>query len=116
VDKTKIIEGFVIAFGLYIAYQIIKKILGGSWGTEDIIIGLLIFNSGAIFTMAIMLSHVRSDLNHLKGQFRSLVSDFKTLKEQFHSLASDLKKLKEQFHSLASDLKKVKDQVLSKTF
>lgn len=51
--------------------------LGGSWTTEEIILGLLIFNLGCIFTVGIMVAQLKSDHNHLKGQFKSLAKDFK---------------------------------------
>ena len=42
----KIIEIILFLLGVFIAYQLLKKILGGSWQTESLIIGLLIFNLG----------------------------------------------------------------------
>jgi len=73
----KAIEIFVILFGLYILIQILRVIFGGSWTNEDLIIGLLIFNLGCIFTIGVSVAQLKSDHNYLKGQFRSLVSDFK---------------------------------------
>ena len=64
-------------FGLFIAYQIIKKALGGSWDTEDIIIALLIFNLGCVFTIGLSMAKLSSDHRHLVGQFRRLAEDFK---------------------------------------
>tara|TARA_Y100000310_G_scaffold328062_1_gene395458 strand:+ start:6124 stop:6324 length:201 start_codon:yes stop_codon:yes gene_type:complete len=37
---------FLMVAGIIIIYQLIKKILGGSWGTEALIIALLFFNLG----------------------------------------------------------------------
>ena len=34
----------LILFGLFIAYQLLRAILGGSWQTETLIIALLVFN------------------------------------------------------------------------
>lgn len=80
-NTGKIIEIFIITllflFGLFLIYQIIKKALGGSWGTEDIIISLLIFNLGAIFTIGLSIARLSSDHKHLSIQFRSLANDFK---------------------------------------
>jgi len=42
-DVVKII---LALFGIFIAYQILRIITGGSWQTESIIIALLIFNLG----------------------------------------------------------------------
>ena len=41
----------LILFGLFIAYQLLRKILGGSWQTESLIIALLVFNLGIIWKM-----------------------------------------------------------------
>ncbi len=74
----KVIEIFVILFGLYILIQILRAIFSGSWTTEDLIIGLLIFNFGSIFTIGVSVAQLKSDHNHLKEQFKSLATDFKS--------------------------------------
>lgn len=80
-DIQKLFEDLVITlliiFGLFIVYQIIKKSIGGSWTTEDIIISLLIFNLGCVFTIGLALAKLTSDHKHLANQFRSLADDFK---------------------------------------
>ena len=68
---------FLILFGLFIAYQIILKIFGGSWETESIIIALLVFNLGLSFTTTFSLVRLNSDHNHLEKKFGYLVKDFK---------------------------------------
>jgi ABC-type multidrug transport system permease subunit len=73
----KIIEIFVILFGLYLLIQVLRVLFGGLWTNEDLIIGLLIFNLGCIFTIGISVAQLKSDHNYLKSQFRSLVRDFK---------------------------------------
>ena len=42
--KDRIIELTLILVGAIIVYQLLKKILGGSWQTESLIIALIIFN------------------------------------------------------------------------
>lgn len=68
----------LIIFGGFLVYQIIKKIFGGSWDTEDIILALLIFNIGFSFTIALNQMKSASDHEHLKYQFGCLAKDFKT--------------------------------------
>lgn len=68
---------FLSIFGLFIAYQIILKITGHSWETEDIIITMLFFNIGLTFTIAFNLVQLKSDHNHLSKQFYCLAKDFK---------------------------------------
>ena len=80
-DVEKVIEKIIVIvlviFGLFLAYQIIKKVLGGSWTTEEIIISLFVFNLGCTFTIGLTLAKLSSDHSHLSHQFRSLASDFK---------------------------------------
>lgn len=44
--KLNWIDIILILLGLFIAYQLLRKIFGGSWQTESLIIALLIFNLG----------------------------------------------------------------------
>jgi len=67
----------ILILGLFVAYQIIKKILGGSWETEDIILALLVFNLSCVFTIILSLAKLSSDHNHLTRQFYHLAKDFK---------------------------------------
>jgi len=84
VAKIKIKEIFIsiivillAVFGLFLAFQIIKKIFIGSWETEDLILAILFFNTGAVFSIIFILATIKSDLKHLSKKFDSLVSDFK---------------------------------------
>ena len=66
-DIVQIILTIVlIIFSLVILYQIILKLFGGSWATEDII------------TNSIHLAKLKSDHNNLSNQFRCLANDFKS--------------------------------------
>ena len=73
----KIIELALILFALFLLVQIVKVMAGGSWSSEDIIIGLLIFNLGSVFTIGLLVAQLKSDHNYLKNQFKSLAGDFK---------------------------------------
>lgn len=68
---------FLIIFGLFVFYQIIKKILGGSWQTEDIIVALLILDITFTFTIALNQVKYNIDYNYFKKNMRSLAKDFK---------------------------------------
>ncbi len=67
----------LLLFAIFLAYQILSAIFGGSWSTENIIISLLIFNVSVTFTIGYNLAAVKSDLRHLSESFRHLASDFK---------------------------------------
>ena len=76
------LEIFAIGFGLFMAYQLLRKIFGGSWDAENLIIGLVIANITMTFGFAVKNSkdimRVSSDLKHLTKQFNSLAHDFKS--------------------------------------
>ncbi len=59
----------LLVLGIFLAYQIIRKIFGGSWSSEDIILTLLVFNLGCVFTIILNLAKLNSDHQHLEKQF-----------------------------------------------
>ena len=67
----------LLILGIFLAYQIIRKIFGGSWSNEDIILTLLVFNLGCVFTIILNLAKLNSDHQHLERQFFHLAKDFK---------------------------------------
>ena len=53
--KFKWVDVLLILLGLFIAYQLLRAIFGGSWQTEAIIISLLIFNLGLTWKLSLKL-------------------------------------------------------------
>tara|TARA_Y100000310_G_C20187160_1_gene580828 strand:- start:229 stop:447 length:219 start_codon:yes stop_codon:yes gene_type:complete len=53
-DKLRLswIDIILILLGLFIAYQLVRAILGGSWQTESLMIALLIFNLGLTWRLS----------------------------------------------------------------
>tara|TARA_Y100000310_G_C20642360_1_gene794665 strand:- start:13 stop:240 length:228 start_codon:yes stop_codon:yes gene_type:complete len=51
--KIDWIDFLLIIFGLFIAYQLFLKIIGGSWQSDAVIIGLLMLNIGLTYKLAI---------------------------------------------------------------
>lgn len=51
-----ILYGLYIIFLLFLVYQLVKKLLGGSWGFEEITIALLLANIGYSFIISGKLS------------------------------------------------------------
>lgn len=92
-----IIEIIVSLFGLFIAYQLLRSILGGSWDAQNLIIGLLLTNVSVTFALAVKMAQMRSDHNNLRNQFNSLAHDFKSLREkEIHEILLSLNDLKKQ--------------------
>ncbi len=50
--KIDWVEMLLALIGLFIAYQLLKKILGGSWQTESLIIAMLFLNLGLIWKLS----------------------------------------------------------------
>ena len=102
-----VLKILIIIFALFILYQLVKFLLGGSWEKEDLIIALLVFNIS--ITIPIGFSHFRlmAEHNHLANQFRSLVTDFKKLSEDVRKLSLDINKIKMELKTLSSQVKKL---------
>ncbi|MFH1455831.1 MAG: hypothetical protein ABIF40_02690 [archaeon] len=102
---------FIIIFGLFIIFQILRKILGGSWVKEDIIIAFLVANLTITIGLGFSLSKLNSDVKHLRNQFNALASDFKTHRKDFSEMKMDVRDLKRDITGLKSDMKVVKRSV-----
>jgi hypothetical protein len=61
----KAVYWMVLLFAVYLIFEIIRKLLGGSLGFEEIIIGLLIANIGYSF-------HINSKLSEHIGWHRGM--------------------------------------------
>lgn len=55
-------------FGIYVAYQIVKILLGGSWGVEDAILALVVLNITITFGMFSSLISLNNKLSKLDGK------------------------------------------------
>lgn len=75
---------FLLFFGVYLLYQILRKIFGGSWDAQDVVLGILFFNVSLSVTMIALLTKFHSDLDHLR-------SNHDHLQAQFSNLATDVK-------------------------
>lgn len=87
-----IITILLIIFGLFILYQIILKISGGSWGKEDIIISMLIFSIGLTIATALNLIKFNIDYNYFKKYMHKFVNDSKEFNKKIYNDLIDIKK------------------------
>ena len=76
-NVERIIEIILIIFGVFLIYQIIRSMLGGSWEVEDIIIGILLFNTGAVLTIGMIVAELKSDQKHLKDRVDKIEDQFR---------------------------------------
>ena len=82
IDITQLVQYILILYIAYLIYQIIKKEVGGSWGFEELVIGLLIANLGYSFFINSKLQKHLGKHSISDKQFGSLCKDFKELKEK----------------------------------
>ena len=82
----KLIQISLIIFGIFLLIQILRKIFGGSWSTEDIVVALLLFNTSIIFTSTIILVQLRSDQRYLRKDVEILIKDLNKLGNDFKTL------------------------------
>ncbi|MAG02837.1 hypothetical protein CMI42_05865 [Candidatus Pacearchaeota archaeon] len=80
-----------IIFGLFILYQVILKILGGSWTTEAVIISLLTILISVVFTIAVHQVRFGADYNYFKRNMNHFSKDFKEFRKD---ISNELKEIK----------------------
>ena len=51
IDWFKLFQWFLIVFTIYVIFEVIRKILGGSLGFEELVITLLVANIGYTHAM-----------------------------------------------------------------
>jgi hypothetical protein len=68
---------FMILFGVFLIYQLVRLIFGGSWSVENLNAALLVLFITMMFSFAKKLEVVATDVKHLGRSFASLAADFK---------------------------------------
>ncbi|MBU1204216.1 MAG: hypothetical protein KKG60_04075 [Nanoarchaeota archaeon] len=63
----KIIYLVLIAFVIYLIIEVIRKLIGGSLGTEELVLGLLIANLGYSFSINYRISDLNSKVSEHLG-------------------------------------------------
>ena len=71
------IQLVTILFGIFMVFQVLRYVFGGSWAVEGLILGMLFFCVTGIFVISSVLIELKSDFKHHKSQFMSLARDFK---------------------------------------
>ena len=98
-----IMKYFLIGFALFLIYQILRKILGGSWITESVILGLVLMIGGGLMMLIKLFSELSSNHKYLKHSFRSLVADFK-------QVAKDVNNQSVKIDRMSDDIRFLRDQ------
>ena len=68
--KLDVLFRWILAiFGIYIAYQIIRILFGGSWNVNDVILALVVLNITLTFTS---IMHSNSKITQLTNKINQL--------------------------------------------
>ena len=92
----------IIAFGLFIAYQLLRIIFGGSWGAEATLIAAVVLNVSMTFGLVKEVTKLKADMTHLNRNVYNMSSDMKQLSE-------DVKELKINYKNMSEDIKELKE-------
>lgn len=74
----------LILFSLFLIYQLLIKIFGGSWASEGIIVSLLVLVIGFLFNQAKTLGKLESEVRNIKISLFHFAHDFKDLAHNFN--------------------------------
>ncbi len=83
----------MILFGLFILYQIIRNILGGSWGAEAFIAALVILNLSICFNNSKELAAHKAEFREFKRSMQEMTKDFKEFRKETQNHFSRLNHL-----------------------
>ncbi len=83
-----ILRIFLIVVGIILIYQLLRKILGGSWEMETFLITLVIANAGYSFYLGNQISELRGWSQQFE---KRLEEKFTALEKRFDTVAADFK-------------------------
>lgn len=63
----RIFYWLLVVFMLYLIYELVRRILGGSLGFEELVVGLLVANLGYSFYLASRFASISSKLSEHIG-------------------------------------------------
>ncbi|MEK6950618.1 MAG: hypothetical protein AABX13_02750 [Nanoarchaeota archaeon] len=75
----------LIVLGVIIIYQLLLKILGGSWVIETIILAIVIANAGYTFYFANQVAELRGESRQFEKRFESFERRFEVLENKVGS-------------------------------
>ncbi len=95
---------FLIALSAFVLYQLIRNILGGSWGFEALFATLLVINLG------LSIGNLKQIFT-LKGEFRGFKGEFRGFKRSMYTLEEDFKDFKKETQQNFSKVDKRLDKI-----
>jgi len=76
-----ILRSFLVIAGIILIYQIIRKLMGGSWDLESIMLTLLAVNIGYSFYLGNQVSQLQGEFKGWSRQFEKRFDENRKIKE-----------------------------------
>jgi len=99
IDWETILYWVLALFGIFIIYQALRYLLGGSWALESLVVAFLVLN----FTLTIANG---MKLSHFEGEFREFRHAMLTLAKDFKEFREEMREFKHEMHSFTKETDK----------
>jgi len=82
-NKTfiRILLAGTILWALFVVYQILRKVFGGSWAIEEVILGMAFINITATISMAVLFGYMKADISYMKNDIKSVKKELKEFRK-----------------------------------
>ena len=79
-----------ILFGLFLLYQAVRYLLGGSWNLDDVLLGFLFLDLTLVMTALIMLAKLSTHYGYLARDMRGMKKDVSLFMKKMDRHDADL--------------------------
>lgn len=83
-------------FCLFVIYQTLRYIFGGSWALEGLVIAFLIANFTIIISQTGKISRFEGEFNEFKRSMLTLAKDFKEFREEMREFKHEMLHFKKE--------------------
>ena len=92
VDWESIGYWILALFGMFIIYQALRYIFGGSWAIEGVVLAFLVMNFTLTIANSMKLSHFEGEFKEFKHAMLTMAKDFKEFREEMREFKHDTDK------------------------
>lgn len=96
IDWESIFYWGIALFGLFVLYQIIRYLLGGSWELEELVVAILAINTSAIIGLIGKTYRSEGEFNEFKRSMLTLAKDFKEFREEMREFKHEMLHFKKE--------------------
>lgn len=90
IDWESLLYWLLALFGMFIIYQALRYIFGGSWAIEGLVLAFLILNFTLAVSNGMKLSHFEGEFKEFKQSMLTLAKDFKDFREEMREFKHEM--------------------------